>query len=73
MIIPRYKVCDFCKSPIGVNNRYFKIKSKDYFVGFAGGFSDNRTHHICENCMHRIISAVEDIKGGANISESEDK
>ena len=57
MIIPRHKVCDFCKEPVGVNKRYFIIKSKNYLVGYAGDCSDNRTHHICEDCMHRIISA----------------
>ena len=26
MIIPRHKVCDICKEPVGVNLRYFDIK-----------------------------------------------
>ena len=51
MIVPRHKVCDFCGEEVGVNKRYFIIKSKDY-IGFSDyGFSDNRTHHICEDCM----------------------
>lgn len=54
MIIPRHKVCDFCKEPVGINKRYFKIKSKNYDVGLAGGYSDNRTHHICEDCMYEF-------------------
>lgn len=66
MIIPRHKVCDFCGEPVGVNKRYFKIKSKNYLVGYAGSCSDNETHHICEDCMYRIISAVEDIKENEN-------
>ena len=65
MIVPRHKVCDICKTPVGVNNRYFKIKSKNYLVGYAGSYPDNETHHICEDCMHSIIRAIEDMKGGA--------
>ena len=56
MIIPRHKVCDFCKEPVGINKRYFKIKSKDYLVGYAGSCSDNRTHHICEDCMKEFTT-----------------
>lgn len=62
MIVPRHKVCDFCGEEVGINKRYFKIKSKDYLVGYAGGCSDNRTHHICEDCMYRIASAVENME-----------
>ena len=57
MIIPRHKVCDFCKEPVGVNKRYFIIKSKNYLVGYAGSCSDNKTHHICEDCMLKICKA----------------
>lgn len=56
MIIPRHKVCDFCKEPVGVNKRYFKIKSKCLFVGCGGSCSDNRTYHICEDCINKILS-----------------
>lgn len=62
MIIPRHKECDFCGEPVGVNKRYFIIKSKDYLVGYAGSCSDNRTHHICEDCMHRLTSAAENME-----------
>ena len=58
MIIPRHKVCDICGEPVGVNNRYFIIKSKNYLVGFAGSCSDNKTHHICEDCMEKIIKEL---------------
>jgi len=68
MIIPRHKVCDFCKTPVGVNKRYFKIKSKNYLVGYAGSCTDNRTHHICEDCIHRIISVVEGMKDDEKIA-----
>lgn len=54
MIIPKHKVCDICGNTVGINNRYFIIKSKNYFIGYAGGCSDNRTHHICEDCMHEF-------------------
>lgn len=69
MIIPRHKVCDFCQTSVGVNKRYFKIKSKNYLVGYAGGSSDNGTHHICENCIHSIISVIEGIKDYDEIAE----
>lgn len=61
MIIPRHKECDFCRKPVGVNKRYFKIKSKVYYVGYAS-CSDNRTHHICEDCMYHIMSEIRDKK-----------
>lgn len=54
MIIPRHKECDFCGQEVGVNKRYFKIKSKNYLVSYGGSCSDNRTHHICEDCMHEF-------------------
>lgn len=56
MIIPRHKVCDFCEQPVGINKRYFIIKSKDYLVGYAGGCSDNRTYHMCEDCMQEFVT-----------------
>ena len=62
MIIPRHKVCDFCGETVGVNKRYFIIKSKNYLIGYAGSCSDNKTHHICEDCIYRLMSAVEDRK-----------
>ena len=62
MIIPRHKECDFCREPGGVNKRYFKIKSKNYLVGFAGSCSDNKTHHICEDCMHHFMSITVDME-----------
>lgn len=31
MIIPRHKVCDFCGEEVGINKRYFIIKSKKYY------------------------------------------
>ena len=34
--------------------RYFKIKSKNILVGYAGSCSDNRTYHICEDCMEEF-------------------
>lgn len=54
MIIPRHKECDFCGQVVGVNMRYFKIKSKNILVGYAGSCSDNRTYHICEDCMEEF-------------------
>ena len=58
MIIHRHKVCDICGQAVGVNKRYYIIKSKDYLVGYAGGCSDNKTHHICEDCMYEICKTI---------------
>lgn len=54
MIIPKHKVCDICENPVGVNKRYYIIKSKCLYEGYAGSAQDNRTHHICEDCMHEV-------------------
>lgn len=54
MIIPRHIVCDICKEPVGVNKRYFNIKSKVLYVGYVGSVRDNKTHHICEECMEEF-------------------
>ena len=58
MIIQRHKVCDVCDQFVGVNKRYYIIKSKNYLSSFAGSCSDNRTHHICEDCMGKIIKEI---------------
>ena len=64
MIIPRHKVCDFCEEPVGVNKRYFIIKSKNYLVGYAGGCSDNKTYHMCEDCMQEFATYLQSKLGG---------
>lgn len=70
MIIPRHKVCDFCGELVGVNKRYFIIKSKNYLVGYAGGCSDNKTHHICEDCMQEFAEYLHSkLRGGENVQE----
>ena len=58
MIIPRHKVCDICEEPVGVNNRYFIIKSKNLVVGVCDSAKDNRTYHICADCMYKITDAI---------------
>lgn len=58
MIIPRHKICDLCGKQVGVNVRYFVIKSKCLYVGYAGSCHDNQKHHICEGCMTEIRSAI---------------
>ena len=66
MIIPRHKECDICKETVGVNKRYFIIKSKNHLVGFAGSCSDNRTYHICEDCMYEFAQYLQSkLEGGA--------
>lgn len=54
MLIPKHKVCDLCENPVGVNKAYFTIKSKNIIVAYAGSCSDNRTYHICEDCMYEF-------------------
>ena len=54
MIIPRHKVCDFCGEEVGVNKRYFIIKSKNIIDCFAGTMSDNQNYDICEDCMREF-------------------
>ncbi len=58
MIIPKHKVCDICEKPVGVNRRYYIIKSKCFYQGYGGGAKDNKTHHICEDCMYKITDAI---------------
>ena len=66
MIVPRHKVCDFCKEPVGVNKRYFKLKSKNYLVSWGGSCSDNRTYHMCEDCMEEFVTYLQSkLEGGA--------
>lgn len=60
MIIPRHKVCDLCGKCVGTNLRYYKIHSKMLCVSYAGSCSDNRTHHICEECMEVIKEHIVD-------------
>lgn len=63
MIIPRHKVCDICGGDVGYNKRYYTIKSKCFYESYAGSCTDNRTHHICEDCMHEFkIWLTEKIK-----------
>lgn len=54
MIVPRHKICDMCGREVGKNLRYYIIKSKVFYYGYAGGYSDNRKHHICKTCMRHI-------------------
>lgn len=59
MIVPKHKVCDFCGEPVGVNKAYFSIKSKNFLEGYAGSCSDNRTYHICEDCMYEFKKYIQ--------------
>lgn len=51
MIIPRHRICNFCGKEVGVNRRYFIIKSKNIVSSCAGTISDNINYDICEDCM----------------------
>lgn len=65
MIIPRHKVCDICKKSVGVNKRYYIIKSKVLYIGYAGSATDNKKHHICEDCMHEFAEYLQSkLEGG---------
>lgn len=66
MIVPRHKICDMCGHEVGVNIRYFIVKSKCLYVGYAGSCSDNKKHHICEKCMSHIGEYVRMKEGEAN-------
>lgn len=54
MIIPKRTVCDICEERVGINNRYYTIKSKDYVTSYVGCISSKMTHHICHNCMDKF-------------------
>ena len=58
MIIPKHKVCDICENPVGVNKRYFIIKSKNLIVGY-GSCNDDKTYHICEDCMQEFTTYLQ--------------
>lgn len=64
MIIPRHKICDLCGQEVGVNKRYFIIKSKNYIGHSDYGISDNQTHHICEDCMDEFKKYLYSKLGG---------
>lgn len=36
MIVPKHKICDLCGRVVGINIRYFIIKSKCFYVSYAG-------------------------------------
>lgn len=54
MIIPRHRICNFCGKEVGVNRRYFIIKSKNIVSSCAGTISDNINYDICEDCMQEF-------------------
>lgn len=53
MIIPKKKVCDFCGKEVGINRRYYIIRSKDEHIGLTC-YKDNKKHHVCWMCMQDI-------------------
>lgn len=58
MIIPRHRVCDLCGQEVGINVRYFIVKSKCIYASYAGSCRDNQKHHICEDCMIKIRDKI---------------
>ena len=62
MVIPRHKECDICGREVGVNLRYYTIKSKNIRWEYEGPVTYNRKHHICENCMNHIRNYIQKIE-----------
>lgn len=68
MIKPRHRICDICGQSVGVNMRYYIIKSKNFIQSSAGACSDNKNFDVCEECMYEIakyINSKDDREGGA--------
>lgn len=70
MIVPKKTVCDFCGRKVGINCRYYIIKSKNEHVGLTR-YTDNQKHHVCylcyadlQKCMRKMIQTRQDKKGG---------
>ena len=55
MIIHKHRECDFCGAKVGINKRYFVIKSKNTLAGYAGTMSDDIDYDMCEDCMQKFI------------------
>ena len=58
MIIPRHKICDLCEKEVGINVRYYIVKSKCIYESYSGSCRDNQKHHICEECMGKIRNKI---------------
>ena len=58
MIIPRHRVCNFCGKEVGINKRYFIIKSKNINTSFGGAVSDNINYDMCEDCMYEFTKYI---------------
>ena len=56
MIIPRHRICNFCGKEVGVNKRYFIIKSKNIITGYAGTMPYNINYDMCEDCMQEFAT-----------------
>ena len=69
MIVPRHRICDICSEPVGINKRYYIIKSKCLIQCYAGSFNDNRKHHICEDCMNAIVKQIQGSMKPTNTKE----
>lgn len=54
MIIPRHRICNFCYEEVGIDKRYFIIKSKNIISCSAGIIRDNHKYDICEDCMREF-------------------
>lgn len=63
MNVPKHIICDLCCRVVGVNLRYYIVKSKVLYVGSAGSCSDNKKHHICEECMASIRERIREKEG----------
>ena len=60
MVVARHKECDICRDPVGYNNEYYTIKSKDFVESFGGSATIRRKVHICQNCFWMLCMSVRD-------------
>lgn len=58
MNIRKHKICDICKNEVGINNRYYTLKGKNVLFSFGGSVKDNRTIHICEDCLYVLKKLI---------------
>lgn len=58
MIIPRHRVCNFCSQEVGINKRYFIIKSKNIICCSAGSMPYNINYDMCEDCMFEFTKHI---------------
>lgn len=56
MIVPKHRICNICGQTVGIDKRYFIIKSKNIHTCYAGNISDNINYDICIDCMKEFAT-----------------